>query len=154
MVRLDARLLSRGGAPDTVRSLLNCRDHRRLDHDPAAPVFFYSQPQNLHIRVLAGDEQPRTNSVTIGGVKPFSPSSGSSAPTAASSESVAQWKRRGLGERLHGARRLTTATYGEAGRWAHAFYVAPRSRGFLSSFMLVLAGWQRRARMRSRCRPT
>ena len=46
----------------------------RLDRDGASlPIFFYSQPQNLHIRVLAGNSYPRDERVTVAGASFFKP---------------------------------------------------------------------------------
>jgi Sulfatase len=101
-----------------------------LDRDPSdRPVFFYSQPQNIHIRVLAGDSYPRDERVTIGGRPFFKPAVGAiSRIDGCFGRLVDDLKARGLYDDSivvltsdHGD------SYGEAGRWAHAFYMAPET---------------------------
>jgi hypothetical protein len=96
---------------------------------PREPIFFYSQPQNLHIRVLAGNEYPRYEGVHVGGAEFFKP-----AVTALGRIDscfggfIDRLKTLGLYDDSiivltsdHGD------AYGEAGRFGHAFYVAPET---------------------------
>jgi len=133
-VRLDAVLIPEGRENDAYK-LDFCRTvgefTARVDADradkPSEPIFFYTQPKNLHIRVIAGDTP---NYATLRGADEFF------RPAA---ETIG---------RLDGcfgrfidvlkARRLyddsiivLTAdhgdAYGEEGRWGHAFYVTPET---------------------------
>jgi hypothetical protein len=103
----------------------------RLDRDPnAGPLFFYSQPQNLHIRVLAGDAYPQTGDrMRVGSTDFFRPAADTlSRIDACFGKLIDYLKTRGLYDDSivvltsdHGD------SYGEAGRWAHAFYMAPET---------------------------
>lgn len=103
---------------------------RQLDTDDGTrPLFFYSQPQTLHIRVLAGDSSPRDERVTVGGAQLFGPAVRAlTRVDACFGRLVADLKARGLYDDSiivltsdHGD------SYGEAGRWGHAFYMAPET---------------------------
>ena len=93
------------------------------------PIFFYSQPQNLHIRVLAGDEYPRDERVRVGGQDFFAPAVKTlSRLDECFGGFIDQLKARHLYDNSivvltsdHGD------SYGEAGRWGHAFYLAPET---------------------------
>ena len=100
----------------------------RLDHDPrTAPVFFYSQPQNLHIRVLANDQPVQYAGLRIGQTEFFEPAVTTLRHVDACFGSfIAHLKTGGWYDNSiivltsdHGD------AYGEGGRWGHGFYVAP-----------------------------
>jgi phosphoglycerol transferase MdoB-like AlkP superfamily enzyme len=133
MIRLDAQLthperLDQAFKFDLCTTGAELID--RLGHDGAnQPVFFYSQPQNVHIRVLAGDSYPRDERVSVSGGSFFKPA-------------VAALTRLDgcFGRFIDGLKRLNLYddsivvltsdhgdSYGEAGRWAHAFYMAPET---------------------------
>ena len=134
LVRLDAHLhpdrRDEEFKFDLCRTVPDLVAH--LDADGAGrPIFFYSQPQNVHIRTLAGDAYPGTidQRVTIAGAPFFKP-----AVTALTrldgcfGALIDALKARGLYDDSivvltsdHGD------SYGEAGRWAHAFYMAPET---------------------------
>ena len=100
----------------------------RLDRDNfEQPVFFYSQPQSLHIRVLAGDEYPPSLDTRSANSDFFPPVvSALERIDTCLGGLIDYLKRRGVYENSvvvltsdHGD------SYGEGGRWGHAFYVAP-----------------------------
>ena len=103
---------------------------RQLDDDDGTrPLFFYSQPQTLHIRVLAGDSSPRDERVTVGGSQLFGPAVRAlTRVDACFGRLVADLKARGL---YNDSIIVLTSdhgdSYGEAGRWGHAFYMAPET---------------------------
>jgi phosphoglycerol transferase MdoB-like AlkP superfamily enzyme len=103
----------------------------RLDHDRGrqTPVFFFSQPQSLHIRVLSADEYPQYDVVHSGASIFFKPA-------------VAALRRIDtcFGEFIAGlkARQMYDDSiviltsdhgdfHGEGGRWGHAFYLSPET---------------------------
>ena len=96
---------------------------------PREPIFFYSQPQNLHIRVLAGNEYPRYEGVRVGGAEFFKPAvTALGRIDACFGGFIDRLKTLGLYDDSiivltsdHGD------AYGEAGRFGHAFYVAPET---------------------------
>jgi membrane-anchored protein YejM (alkaline phosphatase superfamily) len=103
----------------------------RLDHesDPTRPIFFYSQPQNLHIRVLSDFKAPRFDGMRIGTTQYFRPA------VAALSRIDACFG--GLIDYLKASGRYDDSivvltsdhgdAYGEDGRWGHANYLAPQT---------------------------
>ena len=133
LVRLDAHLTHPERRDEafkfdlcgTVPDLLDHLDHDATDR----PVFFYSQPQNIHIRVLAGDSYPRDERVTVAGSSFFKPA------VAALSRIDGCFGR--LIDYLKAHQMYDDSivvltsdhgdSYGEAGRWAHAFYMAPET---------------------------
>jgi hypothetical protein len=131
MVRLDAHLAH----PDrndqmfkfdfcsTAKELTDRLDRETLE----APVFVYSQPQNLHIRVLAGDEYPAVTRQRTGSTGFFKPAVEALRHIdGCFGDLIDYLKRRHVYDDSivvltsdHGD------AYGEAGRWGHAFYLAP-----------------------------
>jgi hypothetical protein len=99
----------------------------RLEHDrPREPVFFYSQPQNLHIRILS-DNKPRFWTKREDADQFFAP-----AVTAVRRIDVCFGafidRLKAMGRYDKSVIVLTADhgdSYGEEGRWGHAFYVAP-----------------------------
>ena len=109
----------------------------RIDRDGVdRPVFFYSQPQNLHIRALAGDTHPRDERATVPDASFFRPAVGASffKPAVGALARIDGCFGR-LIDYLKARRMYDDSivvltsdhgdAYGEAGRWGHAFYVAP-----------------------------
>jgi len=133
LVRLDAHLTHPERREEafkfdlcgTVPDLIGHLDRDASDR----PVFFYSQPQNIHIRVLAGDAYPRDERVTVNGRPFFKPAvSAISRIDGCFGRLVDYLKTHGMYDDSivvltsdHGD------SYGEAGRWAHAFYMAPET---------------------------
>ena len=131
MVRLDSHLthperkdqMFKFDLCSTVTELTQRLDRETME----TPVFFYSQPQSLHIRVLAGDEYPGEafrRSASTGVFKPAAAALGRI--DACFGGLVDYLKQRHVYDDSvivltsdHGD------SYGEAGRWGHAFYVAP-----------------------------
>ena len=100
----------------------------RLDRDGTGqPVFFYSQPQNLHIRVIADQASQRTERVTVSGTSFFKPAVDAlTLIDGCFGRLITDLKRRGIYDDSivvltsdHGD------SYGEAGRWGHAWWIAP-----------------------------
>ena len=100
----------------------------RLDQDNfEQPVFFYSQPQSLHIRVLAGDTFPPSLDTRSAPSEFFPPVVNALQRIDTCLGGLIDYlKRRGVYDNSvvvltsdHGD------AYGEGGRWGHAFYVAP-----------------------------
>ena len=133
VTRLDSQLSHPGRRDemfkfDLCSTLTELQTH--LDADPRdRPVFFYSQPQNLHIRVLAGDEYPRDERTRLGNVEFFQ-----RAVTALNridgcfGSFIGYLKTHNLYDNSiivitsdHGD------AYNDAGRWGHAFYLAPET---------------------------
>ena len=103
----------------------------RLDQDGrrGAPIFFYSQPQSLHIRVLSGDRYPRYEGLRSGTSVFFKPAVAAlSRVDACFGQLIADLKARDL---YDDSIVILTSDhgdyYGEQGRWAHAFYLAPET---------------------------
>jgi hypothetical protein len=103
----------------------------RLDQDgrQRAPVFFYSQPQSLHIRVLSGDKYPRYEGLRSGTSVFFKPAVAAlSRVDACFGQLIAYLKARDL---YDDSIVILTSDhgdyYGEQGRWGHAFYLAPET---------------------------
>ena len=78
MVRLDAHLEHPEQRDemfkfDICSTLTELGEH--LDHDKQlpTPIFFFSQPQSLHIRVLSGDAYPQYDVLRSGGSVFFKP---------------------------------------------------------------------------------
>jgi sulfatase-like protein len=131
MVRLDAHLthperkdqMFKFDLCSTVKELTERLDGETME----TPVFFYSQPQSLHIRVLAGDEQPVQAFRRTGSTSVFKPAAAALSRVDACFGGLIDYlKRRHVYDDSvivltsdHGD------SYGEAGRWGHAFYVAP-----------------------------
>jgi hypothetical protein len=103
---------------------------RQLDRDAgdARPVFMYTQPQNLHIRVLA-EGFPKYEGVRIGDAEFFKPAvAGVEHIDGCVSRFVDDLKRRHIYDDSlivftsdHGD------AYGQQGRWGHAFYLMPET---------------------------
>ena len=132
LVRLDAAIVHPERENEAYKldlcSTLDELTGRLAADGTAAPVFFYSQPKNLHIRVIAG-EAPRYDRL-----RP--------APGAFFQPAVTTLARldRCFGRFIEDlkARRLYDDSivvltsdhgdaYGEEGRWGHAFYVSPET---------------------------
>jgi len=103
----------------------------RLDQDlpQRAPVFFYSQPQSLHIRVLSGDKYPRYEGLRRGTSVFFKPAVAAlTRMDACFGQLIAYLKARDL---YDDSIVILTSDhgdyYGEQGRWGHAFYLAPET---------------------------
>ena len=100
----------------------------RLDQDNfERPVFFYSQPQNLHIRVLAGDKFPPSLDTRSAPSQFFPPVVNALQRIDTCLGGLIDYlKRRGV---YNNSVVVLTSdhgdAYGEGGRWGHAFYVAP-----------------------------
>jgi hypothetical protein len=134
VVRLDSRLTHPERADEMYKFDL-CSTLTeltgRLDQDVRgrAPIFFYSQPQSLHIRVLSGDKYPRYEGLRSGASVFFKPAVAALGRVdACFGELIAYLKARNLYEDSiviltsdHGD------FYGEQGRWGHAFYLAPET---------------------------
>jgi len=109
----------------TVPELLD-----RLAHDGASePVFFYSQPQNVHIRTLEGDSYPRDERISVSGGSFFKPAVAAiTRVDGCFGRLIDGLKTQGL---YDDSIVVLTADhgdgYGEGGRWAHAFYMAPET---------------------------
>jgi hypothetical protein len=109
---------------DMCRTLGELRERLRRD-DATATLFFYSQPQNLHIRVIGGAGHMWRPRVAADGF--FEPAVRTLAGLdGCFGEFLADLRARGLYDDSiivltsdHGD------SYGEEGRWGHAFYVAP-----------------------------
>ncbi|HEY2905659.1 MAG TPA: sulfatase-like hydrolase/transferase [Vicinamibacterales bacterium] len=102
----------------------------RLDHDSREqPIFFYSQPQSLHIRVLSGDEYPRYDGLKSGKSVFFKPAVAALGRIdACFGAFIAHLKAIGLYD--DSVIVLTSDHgdfYGEQGKWGHAFYLAPET---------------------------
>jgi hypothetical protein len=108
---------------DTVEELA-----RQLDRDAGdpRPLFAFSQPQNLHIRVLA-DTSRTYDGIRFGADEYFKPAvSALQRLDGCFGRMIDDLKRRGLYDDAivvltsdHGD------SYGEQGRWGHAFYLVP-----------------------------
>ena len=108
---------------DTVQELA-----RQLDRDAGdpRPLFVFSQPQNLHIRVLA-DTSRTYDGIRFDGDEYFKPAvSALQRLDGCFGSMIDDLKRRGLYDDAiivltsdHGD------SYGEQGRWGHAFYLVP-----------------------------
>jgi arylsulfatase A-like enzyme len=131
MVRLDAHL-AHPERNDQMFKFDLCATAKelkdRLDQETMMePVFVYSQPQNLHIRVLAGDEYPATTRQRTGTTGFFKPAAEALRRIdGCFGELIDYLKRRHVYDDSivvltsdHGD------AYGEAGRWGHAFYLSP-----------------------------
>jgi len=133
LVRLDAHLTHPERRDEAFKFDLCGTVPDLLDHldreGTSQPVFFYSQPQNIHIRVLAGDSYPRDERVTVAGASFFKPA------VAALSRIDGCFGRLIDYLKVHQLydESIVVLTsdhgdsYGEAGRWAHAFYMAPET---------------------------
>jgi arylsulfatase A-like enzyme len=131
VVRLDAHVTHPERADQAFKfELCSTVDEltQQLDRDPLdKPIFFYTQPQSLHIRLLAGDELPSSGGRRFVTKPFFEPAATTLKRLDACFGNLIQYlKRRGLYEDSivvltsdHGD------SYGEGGRWGHAFYVAP-----------------------------
>jgi hypothetical protein len=131
VVRLDTAVLREGRESDYYRlDLCSTVDEflGRLDADkPAGPVFLFTQPKNLHIRVIAG-ETP--NYATLRGADEFF------RPAANTIRRLDGCFGR-LIDALKAKRMYDDSiivlsadhgdAYGEDGRWGHAFYVTPET---------------------------
>jgi hypothetical protein len=102
---------------------------KRLDTDDRGgrPIFFYTQPQNLHIRVLAGNEYPRYEGVRVGSTEFFRPAADALARI---DTCIGTFIEALKGRRLYDDSVIVLTSdhgdsYGEDGRWGHAFYTVP-----------------------------
>jgi hypothetical protein len=103
----------------------------RLDRDAGdRPVFFYSQPKSLHIRVLVGEEQyPRYEGLRIGNAVFFKPAATVVQRLDACFGTFIDYLK-SSGKYDDSIIVLTSDhgdAYGEGGRWGHAFYLAPET---------------------------
>jgi len=131
VVRLDTSVLREGRDSDYYRlDLCSTVDEflGRLDADkPAGPVFLFTQPKNLHIRVIAGDSP---NYATLRGTDEFF------RPAVNTIRRLDGCFGR-LIDALKAKRMYDDSiivlsadhgdAYGEEGRWGHAFYVTPET---------------------------
>ncbi len=134
VVRLDARLahperLDEMYKFDLCSTLTELTERLDQDAEQRAPIFFYSQPQSLHIRVLSGDKYPRYEGLRSGTRSFFKPAVAAlSRVDACFGQLIAYLKARGL---YDDSIVILTSDhgdyYGELGRWAHAFYLAPET---------------------------
>ena len=134
VVRLDARLahperLDEMYKFDLCSTLTELTGRLDQDVQQRAPIFFYSQPQSLHIRVLSGDKYPRYEGLRSGTSSFFKPAVAAlSRVDACFGQLIAYLKARHL---YDDSIVILTSDhgdyYGEQGRWAHAFYLAPET---------------------------
>ena len=131
VVRLDTAVLHEGRESDYYRlDLCSTVDEfvGRLDADkPSGPVFLFTQPKNLHIRVIAGDTP---NYATLRGTDEFF------RPAVNTIRRLDACFGR-LIDALKAKRMYDDSiivlsadhgdAYGEEGRWGHAFYVTPET---------------------------
>ena len=132
VTRLDSRLIHMERESDAFKvDLCQTFDElaTRLDADrPTQPVFFFTQPQNLHIRVIAGDA-PQWDRMRLAPGEFFK-------PAVTTLTRLDQCFGRFIDDLK--ARRLYDDSiiiltsdhgdaYGEEGRWGHAFYLAPET---------------------------
>jgi hypothetical protein len=102
----------------------------RLDHDSReAPIFFYSQPQSLHIRVLSKDQYPQFDGLKSGKSVFFKTAADALGRIdACFGGFIAHLKATGLYDDS-----IVVLTsdhgdfYGEQRKWGHAFYLAPET---------------------------
>ena len=102
----------------------------RLDQDSREqPIFFYSQPQSLHIRVLSNDQYPQYDGLKSGKSVFFKTAAGALGRIdACFGAFIAHLKATGLYEDS-----IVVLTsdhgdfYGEQRKWGHAFYLAPET---------------------------
>jgi hypothetical protein len=103
---------------------------RRLEEDreDSRPVFVYTQPQNLHIRVLA-NEYPKYEGVRVGDAEFFKPAADAIRRVDGCFGTLVQTLK--ALELYDDSIVVLTAdhgdAYGESGRWGHAFYLAPET---------------------------
>jgi hypothetical protein len=103
---------------------------RRLEEDreDSRPVFVYTQPQNMHIRVLA-NEYPKYEGVRIGGADFFKPAADAIRRVDGCFGAFVQTLK--ALQLYDDSVIVLTADhgdgYGESGRWGHAFYLAPET---------------------------
>jgi len=131
LVRLDTDIVHEGRENDAYK-LDFCRSvgelSSRLDADrPAQPIFFYTQPKNLHIRVIAGDTP---NYGTLRGSDEFfRPAADTIGRLDACFGRFIDYLK---AKRLYDDSIVVLTAdhgdaYGEEGRWGHAFYVTPET---------------------------
>jgi arylsulfatase A-like enzyme len=135
VTRLDARL-THPARPDEAFKFDLCATLTeladRLDHDArTGPVFFYSQPQNLHIRMLVpeGVQMPRFEGLQVGSARFFKPAANVIGRLdACFGDFIGHLKSTGSYDDSiivltsdHGD------AYGDANRWGHAFHLAPET---------------------------
>jgi hypothetical protein len=135
MTRLDARL-THPDRPDEAFKFDLCSTLNqlgdRLDHDTGTgPIFFYSQPQNLHIRMLVpeGVQMPRFEGLQVGTARFFKPAADVIRRLdACFGDFIGHLKSTG---RYDDSIIVLTSdhgdAYGDANRWGHAFYLAPET---------------------------
>jgi arylsulfatase A-like enzyme len=110
----------------TVNELTGLLDRDRNDR---RPIFFYSQPQNLHIRLVPYSKYSSTELVQRGSSEFFKPTVTTLAEVDRCFGSlIAYLKRTGMYDDSiivltsdHGD------AYGEGGQWGHAFYLGPET---------------------------
>jgi hypothetical protein len=98
------------------------------DRADARPIFMYTQPQNMHLRVLA-NEYPKFIGVQIGGEEFFKPAVSALQRLDACFGALVETLKR---EKLYDDSIIALTSdhgdaYGEDGRFGHAFYLAPES---------------------------
>jgi hypothetical protein len=103
----------------------------RLDTDAAspAPIFFFSQPQSLHIRVLTGDSYPQSDMLHSGTSRFFKPAVAALGRIdTCFGQFIAYLKARQM---YDDSIVILTSDHGdfhgEGGQWGHAFYLAPET---------------------------
>jgi hypothetical protein len=104
------------------------RQRLQADRADARPIFMYTQPQNLHLRVLA-NEYPKFIGVQIGGAEFFKPAVSAIQRLDGCFESLIETLKR---EKLYDDSIILLTSdhgdaYGEDGRFGHAFYLAPET---------------------------
>jgi hypothetical protein len=104
----------------------------RLDHDTGSgPVFFFSQPQSLHIRMLVpeGVQMPRFEALRVGTAEFYKPAANViERLDACFGDFIGHLKSTG---RYDDSIIVLTSdhgdAYGDGNRWGHAFYLAPET---------------------------
>jgi hypothetical protein len=110
----------------TVKELTGRLDS---DRDDQRPIFFYSQPQNLHIRLIPHGKYSSSELLRRGSSEFFTPTVASLGEVdKCFGNLIAYLKRTGLYDDSivvltsdHGD------AYGEGGQWGHAFYLGPET---------------------------
>jgi len=104
------------------------RQRLQADRGDPRPIFMYTQPQNLHLRVLA-NEYPKFIGVQIGGAEFFKPAVSAIQRLDGCFGSLIETLKR---EKLYDDSIILLTSdhgdaYGEEGRFGHAFYLAPET---------------------------
>jgi hypothetical protein len=134
LVRLDAHLTHPEREDQMFKfrlcgTLQELRSRLDADGDDSGPLFFYSQPQDMHIRVLSEFKAPRYEAERIGSRDYFGPAVAALRRIDACFGDFIDY--------LKATRRFDDSivvltsdhgdAYGEDGRWGHANYVSPQT---------------------------